>query len=433
MTVALSASVAYGQFNIIVEDDFTRPPTTTELGTTMNGLSWFEGGGLRGFVSGDELVFPSEGVTDRDWAFVNLTSVSPFYVSTMTDNTAPIVWTFNMQSDAASLSGVGTSQNGMAYVLASNNQNFESGNGYAVVLGNPGSLDRLRLVKYNDGLDNGTNLTNIVKGGDFLNEYLAVKVIYDPVSDNWTLQYASSDVSFPDPGTASYSTIGSSVDNTYTGSSGFLYTGPMYSHSALTSEMRFDNLLIIQEWVLPITLETFEAYVAENDVTLNWVTGTEINNDFFTLEHSMDGSHFEAIGTIAGNGTTTDAHQYSFLHEDLFAGTHYYRLVQNDYNGLQHFSNVITARISAGFAHTSVSPNPVFDVMQVSLVQSAAQEGTIYIMNLQGQVIMQQDVSLKTGQQVITLNTGDLDAGTYLMQLMGNNGESTSLRFVKNK
>ena len=92
---------------------------------------------------------------------------------------------------------------------------------------------------------------------------------------------------------------------------------------------------------------------------------------------------------------------------------------------------MITARISAGFAHTSVSPNPVFDVMQVSLVQSAAQEGTIYIMNLQGQVIMQQDVSLKTGQQVITLNTGDLDAGTYLMQLMGNNGESTSLRFVK--
>ena len=114
----------------------------------------------------------------------------------------------------------------------------------------------------------------------------------------------------------------------------------MYSHSALTSEMRFDNLLIIQEGTAPSPFETFEAYVAENDVTLNWVTGTEINNDFFTLEHSMDGSHFEAIGTIAGNGTTTDASVQLPARRPVCRNT-LLPSGSNDYNGLQHFSNVI--------------------------------------------------------------------------------------------
>ena len=80
----------------------------------------------------------------------------------MTDNTAPIVWTFNMQSDAASeWCRYLTEWYGICAGIQQPEFRVPT---YAVVLGNPGSLDRLRLVKYNDGLDNGTNLTNIVKG-----------------------------------------------------------------------------------------------------------------------------------------------------------------------------------------------------------------------------------------------------------------------------
>ena len=46
---------------------------------------------------------------------------------------------------------------------------------------------------------------------------------------------------------------------------------------------------------LPIELVSFVAESREKDVELRWTTATEINNDFFTVERSRDGLHFEAV------------------------------------------------------------------------------------------------------------------------------------------
>jgi hypothetical protein len=432
LTLSLFATTAFGQFSIILEDNFNRPDNVSP-GSTDNGLNWIEGGNETGAISNQELIFSTESVDAREWATANLSTISPYWNPVLTENTAPIEWTFNMQTNCFKVAGVGPTQNAVVYVLASNSSNFEEGEGYAVLFGNPGSPDRLRLVNYTNGLKIGSNLTGMIYGGTIgTNDYIAVKVIYDPVVDSWTLQYEANPTGFTDPAVASFSTIGTVTNSTYTTSGGFVFTGPMFTHNSIADHRgKFDNLLIIQEWVLPITLQTFEAFPLGNDVSLNWITGTEIDNDFFTIEHSLDGNQFTPLANIDGAGTSVIENQYNFEHNNLPAGTHYYRLKQTDFNGRFEYSDVITAHIDGSFHATNLSPNPAAGELMVSMLQTADQSGTLSVVNLAGQILMEQTFNAEEGYNNFQVSLGNLPSGVYMLKIAGNSGETESIQFVK--
>jgi hypothetical protein len=71
---------------------------------------------------------------------------------------------------------------------------------------------------------------------------------------------------------------------------------------------------------------------AENGVLLSWETATEINNDYFDVEWSMDGISFEKIGQVQGAGTTAEIQLHEFLHKKPVNGNNYYRLKQVDFD-----------------------------------------------------------------------------------------------------
>jgi hypothetical protein len=85
---------------------------------------------------------------------------------------------------------------------------------------------------------------------------------------------------------------------------------------------------------LPIELISFIGILnMDETVTLNWVVGSEIDNDYYTIEHSTDGYEWEVIGIVDGVGVTTQTLEYTFIHVDTKSGTNYYRLKQTDYDG----------------------------------------------------------------------------------------------------
>src|SRR5690606_7492371 len=85
---------------------------------------------------------------------------------------------------------------------------------------------------------------------------------------------------------------------------------------------------------LPITLTTFTARQLEaTKVTLDWTTASEENNDYFAIEYSADGRHFDELGMVRGAGSTTTSQHYSFIHHHPVAGSNYYRLRQVDFDG----------------------------------------------------------------------------------------------------
>lgn len=94
--------------------------------------------------------------------------------------------------------------------------------------------------------------------------------------------------------------------------------------------------------VLPIELLTFDVKKQGEDNIIYWTTLTEYNNDFFTIERSEDGKHFEAITTIDGAGSSSDVIDYRYADVSYQDVINYYRLVQKDFNGEIRRSDMVS-------------------------------------------------------------------------------------------
>ena len=64
---------------------------------------------------------------------------------------------------------------------------------------------------------------------------------------------------------------------------------------------------------LPLELVSFTAEVKDGQfIELEWVTASETNNDFFTIEKSTNGISYDAITTEQGAGNSTTQLSYSY-------------------------------------------------------------------------------------------------------------------------
>lgn len=95
--------------------------------------------------------------------------------------------------------------------------------------------------------------------------------------------------------------------------------------------------------ILPIELVSFEGFERDNYNFLTWVVATETNNDFFTLERSVDGVYWEPIAFINGAGTTSTSKYYDYKDYTFISGSiNYYRIKQTDFNGNYEYFNIIS-------------------------------------------------------------------------------------------
>jgi len=93
---------------------------------------------------------------------------------------------------------------------------------------------------------------------------------------------------------------------------------------------------------LSIELVSFNGINQNNENILTWVTATETDNHFFSIERSLNAIDWEVISIINGAGTSNAPIYYEY--KDLFYNKNiinYYRLKQTDYNGDYKYSNII--------------------------------------------------------------------------------------------
>ncbi len=179
---------------------------------------------------------------------------------------------------------------------------------------------------------------------------------------------------------------------------------------------------------LPVNLSRFEATLKDGVVTLSWTTDQEVNSDHFTVQHSSDASHWSTLGTVDAQGFSSVQVNYSFTDESPSSGVNYYRLVMVDRDGKSQNSpiRVVNGTAISGF---KVFPNPAKDYVYVTLGSDAAANLSIRIVNLQGQVLQETRYSKAAGTTV-SLPVSSYAKGTYLLQIVGENGVIKTSKLV---
>ncbi len=170
---------------------------------------------------------------------------------------------------------------------------------------------------------------------------------------------------------------------------------------------------------LPIKLLSFEAIKNNKRVQLNWSTGSETNNDYFTIERSVNGNDFSTILTKKGSGTTSHTIHYKAYDNSPLKGLSYYRLKQTDIDGKYTFSPIRSVKFEGIDQQTfDVYPNPVVDNrFKVNFTSNSEESILITIYNTIGQKMYQEEIKVYKGINEIPLQLENQAAGTYLVEL----------------
>jgi len=177
-----------------------------------------------------------------------------------------------------------------------------------------------------------------------------------------------------------------------------------------------DALICYQ--IVPIELVSFNGEAVPDGNQLKWVTATEINNDYFTINTSKDGLHFEKLTTINGKGNSNTTQGYSFLDRNSTNGTTYYQLVQTDFDGtteIAGYVEVIRGEI-ATLNTINLYPNPVNEQLTIQFTQNNNQPVNVSLTNLSGQLILSKIFEVQqNGVSELQLNTVAISKGVYLI------------------
>jgi len=168
---------------------------------------------------------------------------------------------------------------------------------------------------------------------------------------------------------------------------------------------------------LPIELIQFEVRpkTAQNAVQVDWTTATETNNDFFTLERSLNAHEWTSIHTHPGAGNSLTSIQYHFLDKKPHLGVSYYRLKQTDFDGQFTYSPIRAIDLQTGIAETLLLyPNPTTG--KIRLAGSTAPRSSVQVYTAIGQEVTENVVLSQETDGTIYMDLSRLPPGTYVVK-----------------
>ena len=187
--------------------------------------------------------------------------------------------------------------------------------------------------------------------------------------------------------------------------------------------------LITGAYPLPVELSEFTAIAYKNvDAQLAWRTASEKNNDHFDVERSLNGTDFEKIGQVKGQGTTISPTAYTLTDAGIGAKVNsavYYRLKQVDADGTVSFSPVRTVAFSHSLPTTfTVAPNPAHENTVVDLRSMPVGTYQLSLFDATGRLLRQLKAN---GGNAYTVDVQMLASGIYLLRLSGVANDGTPI------
>jgi len=167
---------------------------------------------------------------------------------------------------------------------------------------------------------------------------------------------------------------------------------------------------ICQTLDLPVEFKTLTTKNISNfKIVVDWSTASELNNDYFVVQHSTDGAEWEDLGTVKGAGTSKMTNYYEFIDLSPAPQYNYYRIKQVDFDGTTDYSKTLVEFVEPQAQSISLSPNPVGRNSPLRISSNTAIQ-QVMVINQQGKVL--QNIQ----QPSDSINT-DFAPGMYYLRI----------------
>ncbi len=173
--------------------------------------------------------------------------------------------------------------------------------------------------------------------------------------------------------------------------------------------------------LVPVELASFTASVTGNNVTLSWITATELNNLGFQVERISEEQSWEKVGFVNGYGTTTEPQVYSFTDAGLASGIYNYRIKQMDFDGSYKYYQLeqeVEIGTPVSYDLSQNYPNPFNPTTKINYSVPADGFVNISVYNVLGEKVTNIVNSLqKAGSYEVTFDATNFASGMYLYRM----------------
>ncbi len=180
--------------------------------------------------------------------------------------------------------------------------------------------------------------------------------------------------------------------------------------------------------VLPVSFLSVNATPKSNAILVQWATASEVNNSYFTVERSIDGTIFSKIATITAKGT---ASTYAYNDVSALQGDNYYRITSVDKDGATQLSKTVKASLQDATGVTmQVYPNPTKAQIVVKLQSSTSGKLQLKVIDTKGVLVNVINTSAAELSASKSINLQALQNGVYALQVVNANGDIIMLKMV---
>lgn len=184
-----------------------------------------------------------------------------------------------------------------------------------------------------------------------------------------------------------------------------------------------NNAGVFGNGILPIELLTFDAIKNGNKVDIFWTTLTEIENDFFTIEKSKDGVHFEKVITVDGAGNSNSIINYYESDLQPLKDISYYRLKQTDFNSNETYSKIVAVNYKFSGEGITIFPNPSDgENININLQNFTNKEVLVILRDIEGREHYSKVMLAVENNEIMAIDLEKkLAAGTYIITASSEN------------
>lgn len=167
---------------------------------------------------------------------------------------------------------------------------------------------------------------------------------------------------------------------------------------------------------MPIELISYEGEAKKEGNLLKWVTASEIQNAYFTLERATTFSGFVKIHEQAGAGTYSLPSKYSYVDREAPNGLSYYRLKQTDIDGTTVEVGVVEIqRSEPTFDIINIHPIPVLDNFELYIDSEENQTVEVNVYNSIGELMHTNAYELTNAVNKVNIDVTTFGGGVYVV------------------